>query len=171
MHKQFGGVNDIGAPADVDDRGWGASISYTFGGRVEVGATYLDRKWETAPGAHTGKRTSTVGVEWAIAGPHSLHAQWTHAWDTKGTGASVGGAGSGGATNNFGTLGHNGDTGGEVYTIAYRYSFSKRTSVKLGYVRVENDRNSAAGAIGNTGSPLFAGQDTDAYAFLIRHRF
>lgn len=195
-HVNFGTFNDSAISAaltgttgfsggDLDDRGWGASIAYTFGGRIKVGGTYLDRKWQTSSSAHTTKRSSTLGVEWAIAGPHSLEAQWVHSWDTKGTGSSIGG--NGGATNNFGSLGHNNDTGGEAWSIAYRYSFSKRTSIKLGYVRVDNDANTNVVRIGNTagfcsgsassgsfcgagrGAPT--GQNVDGYAFKLFHRF
>jgi hypothetical protein len=130
------------------------------------------------PAVDISKRTTTLGVEWAIAGPHSLEAQWTHAWDTKGSGpTAINLGGNGGAR--YDPLG---DTGGEAYSIAYRYAFSKRTSIKIAYVRVENDDRTNAVRIGNTapycsttscpaqGAAPF-GQSVDGYAFKIFHRF
>ena len=55
-------------------------------------------------------------------------------------------------------------------SIAYRYAFSKRTSIKLGYVSVSNDDNTSAYRIGNTAS-VANGENSSAYAFHIRHRF
>jgi predicted porin len=164
-HNEFGLYAPV-STQDADDRAWGASVSYKFG-PVEVGATYLDAKFETLPGQELKKRTATVGVDWAIAGPHSVEAQYAWAGDSKGN-STVGIAGA--ATNG----GHNAtgsDTGGDAISIAYRYRFSKRTSIKLGYVVVDNDANSTTHRIGNTAGPAAPGEKSSAVAFHIRHRF
>ena len=62
---------------------------------VQVGATYLRREWELT-GGDLKKDTATVGVEWAIAGPHEIHAQYAWAGKSKGNG-DVGIGGRGGA--------------------------------------------------------------------------
>jgi predicted porin len=181
-HANFGQFNDAALTGvivqDLDDSGWGVSAAYTFGGNIKVGGTYLERKWGFAPGVDLKKQTSTLGIEWAIVGPHSLEAQWTHAWDTKGgtaTGQSIGG--NGGAR--YSVLG---DTGGDAFSIGYRYSFSKRTSIKFAYQKVDNDSQSNSVRIGNAApycsaatcpaqgaAPL--GQSVDSFGFKIFHRF
>jgi predicted porin len=159
-HYDFG---TLGAARDLDDRGWGGSIAYTFGGNVKLGATFLDRRWETAPGAHTKKRSATVGIDWRIAGPHSVSAQYAWAGNSRGDGGAIGGNGGANLPGS--------QTGADAISIAYQYDFSKRTSVKLGYVRVDNDRNSTSGRIGNTPALIGGGQNVDAWAFLVKHNF
>lgn len=162
-HDQFGAYTPV-TTFDADDRAWGASISYKFG-PVEVGATYLDAKYETGLGLERKKRTATVGVDWAIAGPHSIEAQYAWAGDTKGNdtlGVNLGG--------NGGVSASGSDTGGDAISIAYRYRFSKRTSIKFGYVTVDNDTNANTYRVGNTAS-VVAGERSSAFAFHIRHRF
>jgi predicted porin len=157
--------NDFGAftgPANLDDRAWGASISYKFG-PVEVGATYLDAKYETTATTELKKRTATIGVDWTIAGPHSIEAQYGWAGDSKGNSLVGVGGGRGHAASGS-------DTGGDQISIAYRYRFSKRTSIKLGYVQVDNDANTTTYRVGNTAS-VTAGEKSSAVAFHIRHRF
>jgi predicted porin len=163
-HQDFG---TLGAGSDLDDRGWGVSAAYTFAKSVKVGGTYLDRKWETAPGDHTKKRTWTVGVEWSLAGPHTIEVQYANAGNTKGDGGNIGG--NGGA--NFGPGGDSGSTGADAWSLGYIYDFSKRTSVRLGYVRVDNESNSNSARVGNTPALIGNGQNVDGWAFLIKHNF
>jgi predicted porin len=164
-HNEFGLYAPISTQS-ADDRGWGASISYKFG-PVEVGATYLDTKYDTLPGQGLKKKTATVGVEWAIAGPHSVEAQYAWADDSEGNSTvGIAGAGTNGALNASGS-----DTGGDAISLAYRYRFSKRTSIKLGYVLVDNDANATTYRVGNTAGPAAPGEKSSAVAFHIRHRF
>lgn len=93
--------------------------------------------------------------------------QYAQAEDTKGNDT----AGFGGVLGGNGGVSASGsDTGGDAWSIAYRYAFSKRTRVKLGYVRVDNDRNTTTYRIGNTAS-VRAGENSSAYAFHIQHNF
>jgi predicted porin len=160
-HSEFGAHAPV-AVSDTDDKGWGLSAAYRFG-NVKVGGTYLDRKWETTATTELKKRTATIGVEWAIAGPHGLEAMYAWAGDSKGN-SLVGIGGNGGAAAS------GSDTGGDAWSVAYTYAFSKRTRVKLGYIRVDNDSRSAAYRVGNTAT-VNAGEDSSAVAFHIRHRF
>jgi len=155
-HKQFGGA---AATADLDDRGWGITGSYKFG-TVKLGATYLDQSYQTAPGQNLDKKTYTLGVEWKIAGPHGLEAQYARAGDSKGnstTAVSVNPA-SGAST------------GAKDYSIAYTYAFSKRTDLRLGYHRTANDAN-AKYKLGNTAALLSNGDSQSAYAMYVSHKF
>jgi predicted porin len=162
-HKMFGAYSPV-SPQNADDRAWGVSATYTFAKRVEIGATYLDAKYETSPIHELKKRTWTVGVEWNVAGPHNVHAQYAKAGDSKGN--SPFGIGGNGGLEASGP-----DTGGDAWQIGYRYNFSKRTWVKVAYTRIDNDRNSNSYRIGNTSSLLFNGENVDSFAFRIGHRF
>jgi predicted porin len=161
-HTEFGAHPPTSPTQDSDDSGWGLAAAYTFG-NFKVGGTYLDRKWETNPGQELKKKTATVGVEWAIAGPHGLEAQYAWAGDSKGN-STVGIGGNGGAAAS------GSDTGGDAISIAYTYAFSKRTRVKLGYIHVDNDNNSSSYRVGNTAS-VAPGENSSAVAFHISHRF
>jgi predicted porin len=163
-HKQFGAYSPASF-TNTDDRAWGVSAAYTFAGKVKVGATYLDARYETGPFTDLKKKTWTLGVDWAVAGPHSIQAQYAKAGDSKGNSPL-------GLANTNGTVEASGaDTGGDAWTIGYKYNFSKRTWVKVAYVRIDNDRNSNAYRIGNSASLLVNGQNVDSYAFRIGHRF
>jgi len=154
----------------LDDDAWGFGVAYTFMGKIKVGLTYLDAEYETGPGRSMDKKTWTIGVDWSIVGPHSVHAQYAYAKDTGGNSTvAIGGNGGISAPVQGGVF--VGDTGGDAISIAYQYAFSKRTSVRLGYVKVDNDSNSNSYRIGNTAAPTRRGENVDAFAFHIKHRF
>ena len=155
-HKQFGATT---ATQDLDDRGWGLSGAYKFG-PVKVGATYLDQSYNTAPGQSLDKKTWTLGVEWKIAGPHGLEAQYARAGDSKGNSTT--------AVSTNAASGAN--TGGRDYSIAYTYAFSKRTDFRLGYHKQDNDAN-AKYKLGNAAALVTAGQSQSAYAMYVSHKF
>jgi predicted porin len=166
-HVDFGRYAPISAQ-DSDDKAWGLSAAYTFG-NIKVGATYLDAKYETNPGQELKKKTWTLGVDWRIAGPHSVQAQYASAGDSKGNSTVGVATGSNGGLNASG-----GDTGGEAYSISYAYAFSKRTRIKLGYVYVDNDSNANTYRIGNSARDATAtglGASSKGYAFHISHSF
>lgn len=161
-HVNVGTFNSATA-AELDDRAWGASARYTFG-PVLLGMTYMDRKWETGVGAHTKNRTWTIGGEWTIAGPHALHFAYGDTSDSKGNGAAVGGT-TGGAE------APGGDTGYKAFSLAYQYSFSKRTTAKIGWLRYDNDSNSDAVRNYNTAALIGNGQAQDSFSLVLKHRF
>jgi predicted porin len=175
-HNDFG-AHQAGATAGLDDDAWGISAAYTFGGNIKVGFTYLDAEYETAPGRSMGKQTWTLGVDWRIGGPHSIHAQYAYADDTDGNSmVSIGGNGGITAPRTAADVAVSG-TGGDAISLAYQYAFSKRTAVRFGYVKVNNDTNTAAYRIGNTaahiasGASPATGQNVDSFAFHLSHRF
>jgi len=164
-HVNVGPYN-IAAAAELTDRAWGASARYTFG-PVVAAMTYMDRKWETTATTDLKNRTWTLGAEWTIAGPHELHAYYGRTNDASGSGIATGVAGNGGITAGATTN----DTGYNVWSLAYKYSFSKRTSAKFGYVRYDNDTNSSAVRPYNAAALIGNGQATDAWALVVKHRF
>lgn len=150
----------LGAADNFDDRGWGISAAYTFAKKIEVGATYLDAEYETAIGRTLKRRSWTVGVEWNVAGPHTVLAFYGNADDAKGNSlVSVGDVPASGS-----------DTGAQDWSIGYRYAFSKRTWIQAGFHRTDNDRN-AFYKNGNANKPLLGGEKQDGIAFHLRHRF
>jgi predicted porin len=165
VHKQF---NAHSGPIlrGGDDSAWGISAAYTFG-PVKIGATYLDADYETNPGQEAKRKTWTLGVDWRIAGPHSLQAQYADAGDVKGN-STVGVAqGANGGLDPSG-----GGTGGSAWSVSYSYAMSKRTRFKLGYVYVDPDGNNSTFRIGNSARDATArGSSSSGYAFHISHSF
>jgi len=168
-HDDFGTFNTIGA-AELTDRAWGAAARYTFG-PVLLGVTYMDRKWEQANG-DLKNRTWTIGAVWTIAGPHQLHFGYGDTGDSKGSSATRIGGQGGAEAPVVGGVGR-GDTGYSNFSLAYQYSFSKRTTAKIGWVRTTNDTNSRANYNYNMQSPsaAMAGQDFDSWSLVLKHRF
>lgn len=159
-HKEFGNTGVIGTATAGDDRGWGLSAAYTFG-PAKVGATYLDTKYETGPGQELGKKTYTLGVEWKIAGPHSLEAQYARAGDSKGNSTTA-------VQRNDVSVAN---TGAKDYSIAYIYAFSKRTDIRLGYHKTDNDSNTLKYNVGNFAGVANKGDSSSAYAMYVQHKF
>jgi len=160
-HLQMGTFAD--GAEEFDDRGWGVSARYRFGS-VTVGAHYVDRKWETATG-DVKVKSAQVGFAWNIAGPHALEGAYAWAGDAKGdsdTGISNG-------TNPIAAPGSN--TGTQGFTLGYVYSFSKRTSAKLGYTRVDNDSNTTGASLFTASEVLEGGDKQSAIALVVKHRF
>jgi predicted porin len=162
---------------DLDDQGYGLGISYGFmNGNLLVGFNWLRREWETGTigafaNTETKKDSYSIGVDWRLPGPHQLQFQYQWAGDSKGNGRTIGG--NGGATGCgvaiAGSTGC-GDTGADQYSIAYQYHLSKRTTAKVGWVRISNDSRSNSVRTGNSpAQPL--GTDQDSYAFLVKHNF
>jgi predicted porin len=163
----------------LDDHAWGISAAYTFGGVAKVGFTYMKADYETGPGQSMDKKTWTIGVDWNIAGPHSLHAQYAGADDTGGNSTTTLAA-NGGVTRPCSALVAGvctptaGGTGGDAWSIAYQYAFSKRTTVRFGYVKVDNDGGTTSYRLGEIGSLTGAsanGSNTDTFAAIIKHSF
>ncbi len=165
---------DVGGTApgsrELDDRGWGLSAAYTFGA-IKVGGMYVDRKWEMAVGGTLKKKSAAVGMEWNIAGPHNLHLNYNWLDDTKGSCVGTAAQCSISPTTAGGIAAIGGDSGAQSYSIAYQYNLSKRTSAKLGYVRMDNDSRSQAARIGTAATVLNAGDNQDAVALVVKHRF
>jgi predicted porin len=162
-HLDVGTFNTIGA-AELDDRAWALSGRYTIG-PVRLGAMYLDRKWENNATQDSKKKTYTLGAEWTIAGPHQLHFAYGSTGDTKGsaTANAIGGTGGAGLPGS--------DTGYDAITLAYQYSFSKRTTAKLGWTRYDNDANSNSVRPYNAAASIGNGQSFDSWALVLKHRF
>jgi predicted porin len=170
-HKEFG-AHAIGG-SDLDDKGYGAGISYGFlNGNVLVGVNYLRREWETTAATETKKDTYGIGVDWRLPGPHQIQLQYQKAKDSKGNGLSIGGNGGamGCGVLIAGSIGCH-DTGADQISIAYQYHFSKRTTIKFGYTKLDNDSRSNSIRVGNAASTLALGENLDSYAFLIKHNF
>jgi len=149
---------------DLDDRGMSVAVGYTFAGRVRVGGTYLDTKYETGPGRETKRKSWTLGVEWNIAGPHSVSAFYGQAGDSKGNGSGI----SGGSSGSIPAPGP--DTGAKDWSIGYQYAFSKRTVAILGFHLTDND-NHAFYKNGNANTPLFGGEKQKGYGMHVSHSF
>jgi predicted porin len=168
-HKEFG----TSAFQDQDDSAWAISGSYTFMNKIKVGAIYLDAEYETgalvagAPQTKVEKKNWQIGVDWKIAGPHALEAAYTEAGDTKGNGTQSIGVGSGGdiIANTPGSA-----TGGDMFSIGYRYSFSKRTNLRIKYAQLNNDTN-ANYALSGISNNTVAGNDMSAFGIVLQHSF
>lgn len=157
VHSQFGNVG-----AANEDKGWTIGGTYTFAGKVKVGAQYIDTKYEMSSTTELKKKNWMVGVEWNIQGPHNLDAAYVRAGDSKGNATTN--PGSGVATPNVA-----GNTGADMFQIAYRHEFSKRTSAKFAYVKMNNDTN-AAYSLGGLAAPV-NGESQSAWVFYAQHTF
>lgn len=155
-HNQFG-VNGTQA---LDDKAWVIAGSYNFG-KVAVGATYNKQNYDLGAGANIDKKAWTIGADWDLQGPHSVGAAYAKA-DTSGTATSAIDA----TTVSYNSAGGNGS---KLYQIYYGHAFSKRTTAKLAYVKLDNDANSAQVLGGVKASA--AGQNQNAFVLLVKHVF
>jgi len=167
QHSDFG---SLASTSNNDDKGWSVSAAYTFAGKVEVGATYMDNKYEQ-PDGDVKRKSWTLGVEWNIAGPHSVRAFYAEADKTKGSSLiGIPGGSSGNIPAPCTAVGVCGaDNGAKDYSIGYGYAFSKRTLLQIGLHITDND-SAGQYRIGEGPTPA-AGEKQKAYGFHIAHKF
>lgn len=120
-----------------DDDKWMIGGGYTFTNNFRLSGLYTETKYE--PTSTTDLKVKGFGIyaDWKVQGPHSLRAMYAKVNDTKGS--ATGNIGSYKAPIVAGVA--NTDTGADMYTLAYAYDFSKRTSVGFSYNHLSNDRN------------------------------
>jgi len=163
--------DDFGASAvggqDQSDDAWTISAAYTFMNKIKVGVAYIDAEYDgpTGTGTSLDKENLLVGVDWKVAGPHSVHLAFVDAGDSDGSATALAGQGS------IGDVAPSGpDTGAQWYSIAYQYAFSKRTSARFGYVVVDNDTN-AGYTLGGLSNAGVGGQEQEAIVMYLQHNF
>lgn len=161
-----------GSLSTSEDTAWLVGATYVFG-PVKVGLTYTSM--ETQPTATTTlERTAwNLAADWRLGGPHMLRFGYAQADDLEGTAA----AGAGGTA----AAGAGPNTGAKQYQISYLYSFSKRTQLTIGYIKLDNDSAGSynlagltAGAPGSVSAGFLGvtpGDSADAFMFGLEHRF
>ena len=166
-----------GAGRNADDDGWHISAAYTWG-PVRFGGTYTRQEFDTGTtGAPTNSKVKAfqLGVDWKIVGPHGLRAAYIKADDVSGTPGAPAVAGSGSIRPGVPAAGLPNDTGADMWQIRYVYTFSKRTEFNFGYVKLDNDGNAVTGGgvytLGGLGAAVAPGNNQDAWALSLRHRF
>jgi GBP family porin len=161
-YEQHNDFNPTGSAAYTGgtDKSYVVGVSYTFAGRFKLSGVYTKNEYEVGTG--TGATLDADGfgawIDWTIAGPHSIKAQYILQNDPKGTA---------GTTVNTYTVGS--DRGAQVATLVYSYAFSKRTSTYVAYNQVKNDTNTNAFTLGQTGTATGATQK--AYGVGMRYSF
>ena len=159
-HYDFGSVG-----GSNDDRAWTVGANYRFMGNLLVGFQYIDMKYETSATTELKKKNWFVGADWNFSGPHHVMGAYVHAGDSKGN-ATVGIAGGSGSLAAPSALG----TGARFWELAYGYDFSKRTNVKLGYVKLDNDTAAIYGLGGlATTAGAAIGTNQSAWVFYGQH--
>jgi predicted porin len=161
--RVYGGyqtLNDWGG-AGLDADAWSLGGSFTFAGTTRVGALYERLEYDTGPAADTKRNAWLVTVNHRM-GPHTIIGSFTHASDSKGTGAAVGMIAAPGLA----------ATGAKQYTAQYRYGFSKRTAFVVSATQVRNDTNALYNFQGG-GNPILGGAGGDPKGFGVGfdHRF
>jgi predicted porin len=160
-HWDFGA---IGGPND--DRGWTIGASYNFMGNLLVGIQYVEMKYETTTTTEAKKKNWFIGADWNFAGPHHVLGAYVKAGDTKGN-SSLAQLTAAGLNTGNGPL-TAGDSGADFWEIMYGYDFSKRTSVKFGYVRLSNDSD-AFYSLGGLARPTIGGENQSAWVMYGQH--
>jgi len=143
-----------------DDDSWSIVGVYTIANNIRLSAVYTRSEYENVAVANDNLEQTGYAayIDWRIAGPHSLKAQYGKAKDGKGTlGTTIGNfaVGSG--------------TGAKVYGIDYAYDLSKRTQGYIGYARMKNDSNTNAFDQGITDATVGGKQTFVGVG--VRHRF
>jgi predicted porin len=162
-HDQFAA---LGAQ-ELSDDAWVLSGSYTWN-KIKFGGVYTEQQYEQGAGNELKKKAWGLGADWDLSGPHSVGASFVNADDAKGSGpapASIGTA----ANTNFNPLG---STGAKLWQIYYGHAFSKRTTAKLAYVKLDNDSNANYTLGGVKVSAVAANnKDQNAFVLLVKHNF
>jgi predicted porin len=171
-HDEFNGGG-----RNADDDGWHIGAAYTWG-PVRFGGVYTRQEFELGTAAAPGELEVDAwmfGVDWKIAGPHGLRAAYVQVDDVDGTPGFGGIAGSGSIRPVVPAAGAPNDTGAKLWHIRYVYTFSKRTEFTAGFAKLSNDGSVASGGgayrLGGLGAAVAPGNNEDAWAVALRHRF
>lgn len=170
-HKDFGGG---GAPAvtggDTSDDVWIIGAAYTWG-PVRVGGFYTRQELEPTTTTKSKIDAWKLGVDWKIVGPHGLRASYSKVDDVEGS-STVAIAGSGGVFRPAAIVaGAPSNSGADLMTIRYVYTFSKRTEFNLGYAKLDNDPNAAYRLRSDATGLVAGGNNEDAWGISLSHRF
>jgi len=150
QHTDFNPTSAATYTGGTDDS-FVIGVGYTFFGNLKLNAVYTKNTYEvgTATGGNLDADGMAFWVDWTIAGPHSVKAQYAIQNDPEGTAGTTIGSYSVAATGAA-----SGDRGAEVMTLVYAYNFSKRTQLYAAYNQVTNDANTAAFTLGQTGTTV-----------------
>jgi predicted porin len=159
------------------DKGWNVGATYTFpiGGGLKIGGVFFKQDYELGGfGAGSGeidRKAWQVAADWKIVGPHGLRGGYARAHDTKGSSTiAVDAAGlTPCLTGTQCIAAIPGNNGADLWEIIYYYTFSKRTEVGVGYVRLDNDSGGRY-ALGGVAMPI-NGSKQDAFALHVKHTF
>src|ERR1043166_3430795 len=168
------------------DTAWTLAGAYTFGA-FKISALYERLTWEAATAAAAGDASRNgwgIYGDWNISGPHALRLQYTKVNSTGGCVSSAAGSpcpfiGTAAFTAGTGTSvlvfnGGAGNTGASMWGISYKYTFSKRTAIKLNYAEIRNDALATYGFHITAGTAIptsTAGQSVRATGLAVEHTF
>jgi predicted porin len=156
-HEEFTTVGET-------DTGWRVTGGWNFG-FADVGLAYEEMTYKCGPGG-TGClgivgdfEATQYGIQVAIpVGQGAIRAAFSQADDIKTPVGDI-------------------DNGAKQYNVGYDYRFSKRTTVGVGYAKIDNDAGAAFTWSGlssaNTGSSVTppAGSDVEIFFVSMIHRF
>jgi hypothetical protein len=160
---QYGGGND---------HNWTLVAGYKFAG-FDVRGIYSQSTYETLNGQDLKVSGWGFYADWAIAGPHTLRAQYVTTGDTSGS-SSINaspyiGPARGNVCGNAGSASScASDTGSRLYSIAYSYAFSKRTEGSIVFTKLDNEAN-AVFSLGKVNS--LPGESQTSAGLAVKHRF
>jgi predicted porin len=152
QHTDFNPTSSAAYTGGTDDS-FVIGVGYTFFGKLKLNAVYTKNSYEvgTPGGGNLDADGMAFWLDWTIAGPHSIKAQYAIQNDPKGTaGTTIGSYSVGAGT----AASPGGDRGAQVMTLVYAYNFSKRTQLYAAYNQVTNDDNTAAFTLGQTGTTV-----------------
>lgn len=156
-HEEFTTVGET-------DTGWRVTGGWNFG-FADVGLAYEQMTYKTLAGDCDATQ---MGIGVAIpVGQGAIRGSYSQADDIEGTFAGAGTCGGAGT----------GDNGAKQYNIGYDYRFSKRTTVGVGYAKIDNDAFAAftwsglsSSQNGQSVNPA-VGSDVEIFFVSIIHRF
>jgi predicted porin len=173
-YEHHSNLGAAGTSYNGSDTGWQAGAAYQFG-PVKVGGLYVSRKYDMSANGTTDLKVNAwnLAAQWNIQGPHSLRGGYTKSNNTSGSaGAGLGNAFTfGGAGGNLVANGGAGASGGNIWQIQYVYDASKRTEFTVGYVSLSNDANAVFTLGGLNSGAIQTGQNQNAIAASVKHRF
>jgi predicted porin len=147
-----------------DDTGWRVTGGWNFG-FADIGLAYEEMTYKTPAGDCDATQW---GIQVAIPiGQGAIRGAYSQADDIDGTFLGAGTCGAVGT----------GDNGAKQYNIGYDYRFSKRTTVGVGYAKIDNDafgRFTWSGlSSANDGQTVTPpnGSDVEIFFVSIIHRF
>jgi len=152
------GASQYGGGSDTN---FTVGVAYRFGFGLSLRGVYSESEYEVSNTGNMKVKGYGMYSDWRIAGPHTVRLAYV-----------LGESPTGNTSQNVGVYrapaGATVDAGGENFTLAYSYAFSKRTEGSIAYNEMKND---ARGTFSLGKSAATVGGKQTAMGIVLRHRF
>jgi predicted porin len=139
-----------GGTENSEDKAWAIGGSYVIG-PVKVGLTAANRETDDGAGTTIERRAYNLAADFRVSGSGTIRAGFALSDDLEGTTKVA-------------------NSGAKQYQISYLHALSKRTTLTVGYVKLDND-TAGTHNLTDLSTDVLPGSDASAFVLSLAHSF